>query len=148
MKIERLLLRANESEATALALRFLTPLFGTKIDDFRIVFEEGIVRTDALVRLPLAGVLSVSALWRPSVTAEGEIRFGLEGVRTAGFSGQWVRSLLLEGLAKAVARQKGVRVEGASLVLEPVLWRVYMTPPLEMKIQSLTVGGGVLTVGV
>lgn|GEM_PF-4567628 len=144
MKIERLRLQVNEADATVLVKRLLSAS-QTQVDNLSIRFEEGVIRTEAMVTIPLGGPLLVSALWQPSVTPEGGIRLEMVTVRAVGLSGGWIKSVLMGRLTAATGVHE-IRPDGDALVVDPALWERRLSPPVEMRIRTLTVQPGLLIV--
>ena len=144
MKIERLRLEVNEADATAMVKRLLSAS-QTRVDNLSIRFEEGVIRTEAMVAIPLGGPLSISALWQPSVTPEGGIRFEMVTARAVGLSGGWIKSVLMDRLTAATGVHE-IRADGDALVVDPALWERRLSPPVEMRIRTLTVQPGHLIV--
>jgi hypothetical protein len=144
VKIERLRLQVNEADATALVKRLLSAS-QTRVDTLSIRFEEGVIRTEAMVTIPLGGPLSVSALWQLSVTPEGGIRLEMVTVRAVGLSGGWLKSVLMDRLTTAAGVHE-IRADGDALVVDPALWEKRFSPPIEMRIRTLTIQPGLLIV--
>jgi len=144
VKIERLLFRASESEATGLVRRILDR--EGKIESLQIFFQEGLIRVDGALRVPLVRSLSFSTFWYPEVTRDGGIRLELKETRAAGHSSDWLRSVLLDWIEERVKGRKGVRVIDGSICVDAALFETVVGRPLEITIRRVTAYEGVLTV--